>query len=220
MTEAQRGGLEDLRLTPFVNGAGKPEWIGTYTAYDGRSIRSELMRTKDFRRFDLVPMTGSAARNKGMALFPRKIDGRYMMIGRQDGENLFLLTSESLTEWGEGHLLARPEYPWEFVQIGNCGAPIELEEGWLLLTHGVGAMRRYSIGAILLDKDDPSKVVGRTSRPLLEPLDEERDGYVPNVVYTCGAMRVGDDLFMPFGIADSSIGFAFVAIPELLANMW
>jgi predicted GH43/DUF377 family glycosyl hydrolase len=219
MTETQRGGLEDLRITPFVNGTGKAEWIGTYTAYDGRSIRSELMRTKDFRRFELVPMTGNAARNKGMALFPRKIGGQYMMIGRQDGENLFLLTSESLTDWEEGLLLARPEHPWEFVQIGNCGPPIELDEGWLVLTHGVGAMRRYSIGAILLDKDDPSKVIGRTRRPLLEPLDEERDGYVPNVVYTCGAMRVGDDLFMPFGIADSSIGFAFAAIPELLASL-
>jgi predicted GH43/DUF377 family glycosyl hydrolase len=219
MTEAQRGGLEDLRITPFANGSGKTEWIGTYTAFDGSSIRSELMRTKDFRRFELVPMTGSAARNKGMALFPRKVGGKYMMIGRQDGENVFLLTSETLTDWGEGELLARPEHPWEFVQIGNCGAPIELDEGWLLLTHGVGAMRRYSIGAILLDKDDPSKVLGRTTRPLLEPLDEERDGYVPNVVYTCGAMRVGDDIFMPFGIADSSIGFGFVGIGELIDAM-
>lgn len=219
MTEAQRNGLEDLRITPFSAAPGKTEWIGTYTAYDGKSIRSELMRTKDFRRFDLVPMTGSAARNKGMALFPRKVGGKYRMIGRQDGENIFLLTSDSLTDWGEGTLLAGPKYAWEFIQIGNCGAPIEIDEGWLLLTHGVGAMRRYSIGAVLLDKDDPSKVLGRTVRPLLEPLDEERDGYVPNVVYTCGAMKVGGDLFMPFGIADSSIGFGFVAIENLLAEM-
>lgn len=219
MTDAQRNGLEDLRITPFHNGAGKTEWIGTYTAYDGRTIRSEMMRTKDFRKFELVPMTGRAARNKGMALFPRKVGGRYMMIGRQDGENLFLLTSNILTDWDDGVLLARPAYAWEYIQIGNCGAPIELDEGWLLLTHGVGAMRRYAIGAMLLDKEDPSKVIGRTEKPILEPLDQERDGYVPNVVYTCGAMRVGNDLFLPFGIADSSIGFGFVGIKELLALM-
>jgi len=219
MTEAQRNGLEDLRITPFHNGSGETEWIGTYTAYDGKSIRSELMRTHDFNKFDLVPMAGSAARNKGMALFPRKVGGKYRMIGRQDGENLFLLTSDTLTHWDEGELLARPAYPWEFIQIGNCGAPIEIDEGWLLLTHGVGAMRRYSIGAILLDKDDPSKVIARSVRPILEPLDQERDGYVPNVVYTCGAMRIGNELFIPFGIADSSIGFGFVAIPDLLAEM-
>jgi predicted GH43/DUF377 family glycosyl hydrolase len=219
MTEAQRNGLEDLRITPFHHGNGKTEWIGTYTAYDGRTIRSEMMRTKDFRKFELVPMTGRAARNKGMALFPRKVNGRYMMIGRQDGENLFLLTSNVLTDWDDGVLLARPASAWEYIQIGNCGAPIEIDEGWLLLTHGVGAMRRYSIGAMLLDKNDPSKVIGRTSKPILEPLDQERDGYVPNVVYTCGAMRVGEDLFLPFGIADSSIGFGFVAIEDILAAM-
>lgn len=219
MTEAQRNGLEDLRITPFAHSTGKTEWIGTYTAYDGRTIRSELLRTKDFRRFDLVPMTGRAARNKGMALFPRKINGRYMMIGRQDGENLFLLSSNILTDWDDGALLSRPAHAWEYIQIGNCGAPIEIDEGWLLLTHGVGAMRRYSIGAMLLDKNDPSKVIGRSVKPILEPLDQERDGYVPNVVYTCGAMRVGNDIFLPFGIADSSIGFGFVSIKDVLAAM-
>ncbi len=216
MTDAQRNGLEDLRLTPFDRGKSQCEYIGTYTAYDGAAIQSQLLRTRDFRRFDLIPMTGPAARNKGMALFPRKIDGQYMMIGRQDGENLFLLKSKTLTHWDDGQFLTGPKYAWEFIQMGNCGAPIELDEGWLLLTHGVGAMRRYSIGAILLDRDDPSKIIGRLARPLLEPLDQERDGYVPNVVYTCGAMRAGDDLFVPFGIADSSIGFGFVGIKELL----
>jgi predicted GH43/DUF377 family glycosyl hydrolase len=219
MTSSQRNGVEDLRLTPFVHKSGRREWIGTYTAYDGQSIRSEILSTSDFRRFDLIPMTGTASRNKGMALFPRKINGSYAMIGRQDGENLFLLKSEVLTNWDEGELLLRPEHAWEFIQMGNCGPPIEIDEGWLLLTHGVGAMRRYSIGAILLDKADPSRVLGRTSRPVLEPLDEERDGYVPNVVYTCGAMKVGKDIFMPYGIADSSIGFAFIDIAELLAAM-
>ena len=177
------------------------------------------MRTRDFRAFDLVPMTGSAARNKGMALFPRKVGGQYMMIGRQDGENLFLLKSDSLTHWDDGEKILTPVYPWELVQIGNCGPPIEVDEGWLLLTHGVGAMRKYSIGAALLDKNDPSKVLGRTRQPILAAKDQDREGYVPNVVYSCGAIRHGDSLFLPYGIADSSIGFAFVKISELLAAM-
>lgn len=219
MTDAQRNGIEDLRLTPFDRGKGRCEWIGTYTAYDGSAIRSQLLRTRDFRRFDLVPLTGPAARNKGMALFPRKVGGKYRMIGRQDGENLFLLTSDTLTHWDDGALILRPKYAWEFIQLGNCGPPVEIDAGWLLLTHGVGAMRRYSIGAILLDRDDPTRVLARTPRPLLESLDHERDGYVPNVVYTCGAIRVGDDLFMPFGIADSSVGFAFANIRNLLDAM-
>ena len=219
ITAAQSKGLEDLRITQFTHDDGTIEWIGTYTAYDGARIQSELMRTKDFRAFDLVPMTGPAARNKGMALFPRKVDGQYMMIGRQDGENLFLLKSDSLLHWEEGERLLTPHYPWEFVQIGNCGPPIELDEGWLLLTHGVGAMRKYSIGAVLLDKNDPGKVLGRTEQPLLAAADQDREGYVPNVVYTCGAMRHGDLIFIPYGIADSSIGFAFAGIKELLAKM-
>ncbi len=182
-------------------------------------IQSELMRTRDFRSFDLVPMSGSAARNKGMGLFPRKVGDQYMMIGRQDGENLFLLKSDSLEHWDEGEKILTPVFPWELVQIGNCGPPIELDEGWLLLTHGVGAMRKYSIGAALLDKNDPSKVLGRTREPILAAKDQDREGYVPNVVYSCGAIRHGDTLFLPYGIADSSVGFAFVAIKDLLAAM-
>jgi len=219
ITPAQRNGLEDLRLTHFRHDDGRREYIGTYTAYSGRVIQSELMRTSDFRRIDLVPMRGAAARNKGMALFPRKIAGRYMMIGRQDGQNLFLLTSDEIDQWEEGELLLKPVYPWEFVQIGNCGPPIELDEGWLLLTHGVGAMRKYAIGAVLLDKADPSKVIGRTREPILAAKDQDREGYVPNVVYTCGAMRNGDTIFMPYGVADSSVAFAFVPIKELLSEM-
>ncbi|WP_230481117.1 glycoside hydrolase family 130 protein [Sphingomonas sp. Leaf21] len=219
ITHAQSKGLEDMRIVQFTHDDGAVEWIGTYTAYDGSGIQSELMRTRDFRAFDLVPMTGSAARNKGMALFPRKVAGQYMMIGRQDGENLFLLKSDSLTHWDEGVKILTPVFPWELVQIGNCGPPIETDEGWLLLTHGVGAMRKYSIGAALLDKDDPSKVLGRTKLPILAAKDQDREGYVPNVVYSCGAIRHGDSLFLPYGIADSSIGFAFVKISELLAAM-
>ena len=219
ITQAQSKGLEDLRLVRFRHDDGTFEWIGTYTAYNGAQIQSELMRTRDFRGFDLVPMTGGAARNKGMALFPRTIGGQFMMIGRSDGENLFLLKSDELGHWEDGAKILTPTFPWELVQIGNCGPPIELDEGWLLLTHGVGAMRKYSIGAVLLDKRDPAKVIGRTSQPILAAKDQDREGYVPNVVYSCGAIRHGDDLFLPYGIADSSIGFAFVGVKDVLAAM-
>ena len=219
VTPAQSNGLEDLRLTQFTHDDGSLEYFGTYTAYSGRDIRSELLCTDGFREIDLVPMTGSASRNKGMALFPRKIGGKYMMVGRQDGQNLFLLTSDSLTDWDEGKLLMTPKYPWELIQIGNCGSPIEIDEGWLVLTHGVGAMRQYSIGAVLLDRDDPSKIIGRTRNPILQAENDDRNGYVPNVVYTCGGMRVGDQLFMPYGISDSSIGFAFLPLKDLVAAM-
>ena len=219
ITQAQSKGLEDLRLVQFTHDDGSLEWLGTYTAYNGSMIQSELLRTRDFRAFDLVPMSGSAARNKGMALFPRKIDGQYMMIGRQDGENLFLLRSNTLTHWEEGERLLEPRYPWELVQIGNCGPPIELDEGWLLLTHGVGAMRKYAIGAVLLDKADPSKVIGRTREPILAAADQDREGYVPNVVYSCGAIRHGGTLFLPYGVADSSVAFAFIPISALLSHM-
>ena len=219
ITNAQRNGLEDLRLVTFTHQDGEREWLGTYTAYNGYQIRSELLRTRDFHTFELVPLKGSAARNKGMALFPSARDGIYRMIGRQDGENIFLIESDDLESWNEGRLLMKPQYPWEFVQIGNCGSPIELDEGWLLLTHGVGAMRKYAIGAALLDKKDPSKVLGRTASPILSAADEDREGYVPNVVYSCGAMVVGEDLFLPYGVADSSVAFAFLSLKDLLGLM-
>lgn len=219
ITEVQRNGLEDLRLTRLNGGCAEPEWVGTYTAYSGRDIRSELLRTHDFKAFDLVPITGSAARNKGLALFPACRDGRYRMIGRHDGQNLFLMESDDITHWEDGAQLLAPRFPWELIQIGNCGPPIEIDEGWLLLTHGVGAMRKYSIGAVLLDKDNPSKILGRTAQPILSAADEDREGYVPNVVYSCGGMRTGDDIFLPYGVADSSVAFAFVAIQDLLGEM-
>ncbi len=218
-TAQQRNGLEDLRLVKMQDDAQGLLYCGTYTAYSGFNIASELLVTRDFKTFALTPMSGSAARNKGMALFPRKIDGRYAVIGRQDGENLFFLTSDTLLHWDEGVPLLSPMYPWELVQIGNCGSPIEIDEGWLLLTHGVGAMRKYSIGAVLLDRDDPRKVLGRTTQPIVSPSDEDREGYVPNVVYTCGALAHGRRLFMPYGVADSSVGFAFIDLPQLLAAM-
>lgn len=218
-TQQQRNGLEDLRLVKMADDAEGPLYCGTYTAYSGFNIASELLVTRDFRTFALKPMSGSAARNKGMALFPKKIDGKYTVIGRQDGENLFFLQSENLLHWEEGERLLSPLYPWELVQIGNCGSPVEIDEGWLLLTHGVGAIRKYSIGAVLLDKTDPRKVLARTAMPIVSPSDEDREGYVPNVVYTCGALVHGRKLFMPFGVADSSVSFSFVDIDELLAAM-
>lgn len=220
ITEQQRNGIEDLRLCAFDDTDGSREWVGTYTAYSGKSIRSELLRTRDFKAFVLEPVRGRAGRNKGMALFPQKIGGQYKMIGRQDGKNLFLLSSDSLTEWDDdGVLLMEPRYPWEFVQIGNCGSPILTDAGWLVLTHGVGAMRKYSIGAMLLDRDDPAKLLGRTRCPILTAAEDDREGYVPNVVYTCGGMLVGGTLFMPYGISDSAIGFATTNLADLLALM-
>ena len=221
MTDQQQGGLEDLRLVRFDHGGADYEWIGTYTAYSGSTIQSEMVRTRDFRRFDFAPITGKAGRDKGMALFPRKFGEEYRMVGRQDGKNLFLLRSSDLTHWdAEGTPLLEPKYPWEFIQIGNCGSPIEIDEGWLLITHGVGAMRRYSLGCALLDKDDPSKVLARSRHPILTAEQEDRNGYVPNVVYTCGAMMTeGGYLFVPYGISDSAIGFGKIVLSDLLASL-
>jgi predicted GH43/DUF377 family glycosyl hydrolase len=220
ITEQQRNGLEDLRLVRFDHGGGEYEWIGTYTAYSGSTIRSELLRTRDFRRFLLEPIEGRAGRNKGMALFPEKIGGKYAMVGRQDGKNLFLLYSNRIDRWdNEGALLMEPKYPWEFIQIGNCGSPIKTDHGWLLITHGVGPMRKYALGCALLDLDDPSKLIGRTAEPILTAVDADRSGYVPNVVYTCGVLHEGKRLLIPYGISDSAVGFATVDIADLLALM-
>lgn len=220
ITEQQRNGIEDLRLVRFDHGGGDYEWIGTYTAYSGETIRSELLRTRDFSRFLLEPTEGRAGRNKGMALFPEKVGGRYAMLGRQDGKNLFLLRSNRIDRWDdEGVLLMEPAYPWEFIQIGNCGSPIKTDHGWLVLTHGVGAMRKYALGAALLDLEDPSRVIGRTAAPILTAVDADRSGYVPNVVYTCGALHIGERLLIPYGISDSAVGFATVKIDDLLELM-
>lgn len=218
VTEAQSNGIEDARFVEFGDDNHRT-FYATYTAYSGRAIRSELLETTDFERFTMTPLTGSAARNKGMALFPRKINGRYAMIGRQDNENLYLIYSDDLYSWGEGVALLEPRFPWEFVQIGNCGSPIELEEGWLLLTHGVGPMRRYSIGAALLDKQDPSRVLARLPEPLLRPELSAREGYVPNVVYTCGAMLLNGRIILPYAVCDTLSRFATIEIPALLRAM-
>jgi predicted GH43/DUF377 family glycosyl hydrolase len=218
VTEAQSNGIEDARFVQF-SGAGPKVYYATYTAYSGRAIRSELIETSDFLSFRLRPLKGSAACNKGMALFPQKIDGKYAMIARQDNENLYLIYSGDLHTWDGGQPILKPRYPWEFVQIGNCGSPIELDEGWLLLTHGVGPVRKYSIGAALLDRKDPSKVLGRLREPLLRPDPSEREGYVPNVVYTCGAMRHRDKIIFPYAVSDTFCNFATIEISSLIAAM-
>jgi predicted GH43/DUF377 family glycosyl hydrolase len=215
ITDSQSNGIEDARFVEFDDGARRT-FYATYTAYNGRAIRSELIETADFQSFRMTPLGGSAARNKGMALFPRKIDGRYAMIGRQDNENLYLIYSDDIYTWEGGHPILQPEYPWEFVQIGNCGSPIELDDYWLLLTHGVGPVRKYSIGAVLLDKKDPSRVLARSREPLVRPEPTEREGYVPNVVYTCGAMRHADQIILPYAISDTFSNFATIKIAALM----
>ncbi len=218
VTESQSNGIEDVRFVEFSDG-GRKTYYATYTAYSGRAIRSELIETRDFMSFRLAPLRGPAARNKGMALFPRKIGGKYAMIARQDNENLYLIYSDDLYTWGDGQAILKPEFPWEFVQIGNCGSPIELDEGWLLLTHGVGPVRKYSIGAALLDKNDPSKVLARSREPLLRPEPSEREGYVPNVVYTCGAIRHNDQIILPYAVSDTFSNFATIRISALMQAM-
>ena len=218
VTESQSNGIEDARFVQFSDG-GRKTYYATYTAYSGRAIRSELIETSDFMTFRLSPLRGAAARNKGMALFPRKIGGKFAMIARQDNENLYLIYSDDLHTWDGGQAILKPEFPWEFVQIGNCGSPIELDEGWLLLTHGVGPVRKYSIGAALLDKSDPSKVLARSREPLLRPEPSEREGYVPNVVYTCGAMRHDDEIILPYAVSDTFSNFATIKISALMQAM-
>jgi predicted GH43/DUF377 family glycosyl hydrolase len=218
ITESQSNGIEDARFVEFEEG-GRKVFYATYTAYSGKAIRSELIQTTEFNSFRMTPLKGPAARNKGMALFPKKFNGRYAMIGRQDNESLYLIYSQDLYTWAEGVALLKPEFPWEFVQIGNCGSPIELDQGWLLLTHGVGPVRKYSIGAALLDKADPSKVLGRCSEPLLRPESSEREGYVPNVVYTCGGLRHNDQIILPYAVSDTYCAFATLEIPALIAAM-
>jgi predicted GH43/DUF377 family glycosyl hydrolase len=218
ITESQSHGIEDARFVEFLDG-GRKIYYATYTAYSGAAIRSELIETSDFLSFRMTPLQGAAARNKGMALFPRRIAGKYAMIARQDNENLYLIHSSNLYRWDGGQAILKPEFPWEFVQIGNCGSPIELDEGWLLLTHGVGPVRKYSIGAALLDKNDPSKVIARSREPLLRPEPSEREGYVPNVVYTCGAMRHNDEIILPYAVSDTFSNFATIKISALLNLM-
>jgi len=219
MNDEESRGIEDLRMVRFVEDDGRVAHYGTYTAYNGFRTMPMLMCCNDFRRIEIHSLNGSAALNKGMALFPRRIGGNYVMCSRIDGENLFISSSDSVHFWEKAERLIAPKYPWELMQIGNCGSPIETPEGWLLLTHGVGPMRSYAIGAMLLDLHNPLKVIGHLREPLIAPLGDERDGYVPNVVYTCGAMVHGNQLFIPYAQADKSTGISVVDLGRLIDRL-
>jgi predicted GH43/DUF377 family glycosyl hydrolase len=218
-TPSQRNGIEDARFVCFRNDDGAQTYYATFTAYDGRVVVPELVETSDFLHFRFITLNGQAAENKGMAMFPRKIGGLYAMLSRQDNENIYLMFSDNVHFWNERRVLLKPAFPWELIQMGNCGSPIETDAGWLVLSHGVGPMRKYCIGAFLLDRDDPAKVIGRLREPLLQPNRNERKGYVPNVVYTCGALLHNGELIIPYGLADHATGFATVPLAEVLAAM-
>jgi predicted GH43/DUF377 family glycosyl hydrolase len=232
-SRSDRNGMEDARFVRFADDDGSIRYYATYTAYDGRRILPQMLETEDFLKFRILPLGGAMVRNKGMALFPRKIKGPvgkgpadkgpadpcYAMLSRVDGESIYLMYSEDLQTWNEGIKIVSPRFPWEFMQLGNCGSPIELDEGWLVLTHGVGSLRRYSIGALLLDKDDPSRIIGRLAEPLISPEERERTGYVPNVVYTCGSIIHRNRLVIPYGSADRSIAFITVGLDELMERL-
>jgi len=218
MADDESNGIEDVRLVRFEEN-GEVNYYGTFTAYDGYQIQSKLLETKDFKTFRFHSLQGNAIRDKGMALFPQKIDGRYAMISRQDGNNLFIMFSDNLFEWNDPLPLMYPKMPWEFSKIGNCGSPIKTEHGWLLITHGVGPMRKYQLGACLLDLENPQKVLARLHEPLLGPEGNEREGYVPNVVYTCGAMIHKERLIVPYAMSDSASGLAEFNVKEVIRSM-
>jgi predicted GH43/DUF377 family glycosyl hydrolase len=212
-------GIEDARFVQFFNDNGETIYFATYTAYNGITILPQLIETNDFIKFNILTLNGKAVKNKGMALFPRKINGRYAMLSRQDGENNHIMFSDNIHFWQESQIIQEPEYPWEFMQVGNCGSPLETDQGWIVLTHGVGPMRQYCIGAMLLDKENPTKIIARLDEPLLAPHEKEREGYVPNVVYSCGAIIHNNELVIPYAMSDINSGIATVAVNELLNCM-
>jgi predicted GH43/DUF377 family glycosyl hydrolase len=218
-TPSQRNGIEDARFVCFQKDDGSYVYYATFTAFDGKVILPELVETADFLRFRFITLNGPAAENKGMALFPRKVSGLYAMLSRQDNENIYIMFSDDVHFWSDRKVLLKPIFPWELVQLGNCGSPIETAAGWLVLSHGVGPLRTYCIGAFLLDLDEPGKVIGRLREPLLKPNQSERQGYVPNVVYTCGALVHNGELIIPYAMADHATGFATVPLHEVLAAM-
>jgi predicted GH43/DUF377 family glycosyl hydrolase len=218
-TAAERKGIEDARFVEFRDEDGARTYYATYTAFDGEVFFPQLLETQDFLHFKSSTLNGPEVKNKGMALFPRKINGRYAMLSRQDNENIYLMYSDMLHFWFTKELLMRPSYTWEYVQLGNCGSPIETEAGWLVLTHGVGPVRRYTIGSILLDLDNPAKIIGRLREPLLSPDESEREGYVPNVVYSCGAAVHAGRLILPYAMSDYASTFATVEMNDLLAEL-
>lgn len=219
VTSAESNGIEDARFVRFKDEDGAVTFYATYTAYNGKEISPKILETKDFYHFTFKPLYGEGARNKNLALFPRKINGKYVMLSRIDGIRNYIMFSDELNIWQNPILLQEPEYPWELVQIGNCGSPLETEHGWLVITHGVGPVRRYCLGATLLDLHDPTIVIGRLKEPLLIPNEEEREGYVPNVIYTCGSILHNGNLVLPYGESDYGTGFATVNLDDLLEKI-
>jgi predicted GH43/DUF377 family glycosyl hydrolase len=218
-TPSQSNGIEDARFVRFQHDDGAHTYYATYTAYDGKMILPQFIETQDFLHFKFITLNGPAVQNKGMALFPRKINGRYAMLSRQDYENIYIMFSDHLHFWHATQLLLKPAFSWEFIQMGNCGSPIETDAGWLVLSHGVGPMRKYCLGAFLLDRDDPTKVIGRLREPLIKPNENEREGYVPNVVYSCGSLLHGGRLVIPYAMSDYATTFATLSLDEVLAAM-
>jgi predicted GH43/DUF377 family glycosyl hydrolase len=219
VTPSQSNGIEDARFVRFQTDDGNWVYYATYTAYDGKLILPQLIETPDFLHFKFITLNGPAVQNKGMALFPRKINGHYAMLGRQDYENIYVMFSDHPHFWHATELVVKPTYPWEFIQMGNCGSPIETAAGWLVITHGVGAMRKYCIGAVLLDLDDPTKLIGRLREPLITPNEEEREGYVPNVVYSCGSLLRDGQLIIPYAMSDYATTFATLSLDDVLGAM-
>jgi len=219
ISEYERKGIEDARFVKFFNTDGTSTYYATYTAYDGSLIMPKLLQTNDFYNFRIMPLYGAGAQNKNLALFPRKINDKYVMISRIDGCNNYIMYSDKINIWEKPVLLQQPKFSWEFIQIGNCGSPIETEHGWLMITHGVGPMRRYVLGASLLKLDDPTIEIGRLKEPLLIPNSEEREGYVPNVLYSCGAIIHNNKLIIPYGVSDSSTAFAEADMDELINKL-
>jgi len=215
----ETNGIEDARFVEFQEEDGSTHYYATYSAYDGMMVLPQLLETEDFLHFKMHTLNGPAVENKGIALFPRKVNGHYAMLSRQDGENIFLMYSDMLHFWHTKEIIAKPTFPWEFVHLGNCGSPIETDAGWLVLSHGVGPLRKYSIGAFLLDLDDPSRLIGRLKQPLLTPNENEREGYVPNVVYSCGAVVHNGQLIIPYAMSDYASTFGTIAIDQLLSAM-
>jgi predicted GH43/DUF377 family glycosyl hydrolase len=216
ISDSESRGIEDARFVRFIDDDGSTRVMATYTAYNGHTILPKLISTEDFYTFRVMPLHGTGAQNKNLALFPRKIKGKYAMLARIDGVNNYIMYSDRVTQWNTPIRLQEPRYTWEITQIGNCGSPLWTAEGWLVITHGVGTMRRYCIGASLFDLDDPSKEIGRLSEPLLSPLEDEREGYVPNVVYSCGAIIHNNSLILPYAVSDYSSTYAVVDMIELL----
>ena len=215
----ESNGIEDARFVRFIDDDGSVIYYATYTAFNGQDILPQLIETQDFLHFRIVTLNGNAVQNKGMAFFPRRVNGRYAMLSRQDDENLFIMYSDLPHHWSNPQIVLRPSEPWESVKIGNCGSPIETDAGWLVITHGVGPMRKYCIGAALLDLDDPGKVIGRLKEPLLCPEENERDGYVPNVVYSCGSLIHNNELILPYAMSDHATAVASFSLDSLLSAL-